>query len=232
MVRMLDDDEADTHEVRIRSENGVTQSRSLTIISESGLYNCILRSQRPEAKRFRKWVTSEVLPTLRRTGTYTLDVAQVSPPPIPMEISERGATLIAANRTFREFYRTGLTLRLSRARAAEKANAVAFIHTGINVLEELNVKPLEIEVSELTHRYTPTDGMPDALREWVAAQTSPFTLADTAQCLGIDPEKLSETRGLQTRIGDALRLLGCAKFRSATGGRGYYYRRTTPVGNN
>nr|WP_325195610.1 phage antirepressor [uncultured Oscillibacter sp.] len=40
------------------------------IINESGLYNVILRSDKPEAKPFRKWVTSEVLPTIRRHGMY------------------------------------------------------------------------------------------------------------------------------------------------------------------
>lgn len=40
-------------------------------INESGLYNVILRSDKPEAKPFRKWVTSEVLPAIRKTGTYS-----------------------------------------------------------------------------------------------------------------------------------------------------------------
>lgn len=42
-----------------------------TIISESGLYSVILRSDKPQAKPFRKWVTSEVLPAIRKTGSYT-----------------------------------------------------------------------------------------------------------------------------------------------------------------
>lgn len=44
--------------------------QEMTIINESGLYNVILRSDKPEAKPFRKWVTSEVLPTIRRHGMY------------------------------------------------------------------------------------------------------------------------------------------------------------------
>lgn len=44
-----------------------------TIINESGLYSLIMRSRKPEAKAFRKWVTSEVLPAIRRTGSYALD---------------------------------------------------------------------------------------------------------------------------------------------------------------
>ena len=57
-------------------EKGVRQMdtpggrQEMSIISESGLYNVILRSDKPEAKPFRKWVTSEVLPAIRKTGMY------------------------------------------------------------------------------------------------------------------------------------------------------------------
>lgn len=44
--------------------------RSVQIVNESGLYDVIIRSDKPEAKAFRKWVTSEVLPTIRKTGAY------------------------------------------------------------------------------------------------------------------------------------------------------------------
>lgn len=46
------------------------QNREMYIINESGLYNVILRSDKPEAKPFRKWVTSEVLPSIRKHGAY------------------------------------------------------------------------------------------------------------------------------------------------------------------
>jgi len=42
----------------------------MTTVNESGLYNVILRSDKPEAKQFRKWITSEVLPSIRRHGMY------------------------------------------------------------------------------------------------------------------------------------------------------------------
>lgn len=44
-----------------------------TIVNESGLYAVILRSDKPQAKAFRKWVTSEVLPSIRKTGKYETD---------------------------------------------------------------------------------------------------------------------------------------------------------------
>ncbi|MCC7571070.1 phage antirepressor KilAC domain-containing protein [Candidatus Micrarchaeota archaeon] len=45
-------------------------NQELTVVSESGLYNVILRSDKPEAKKFKRWVTHEVLPTIRRHGAY------------------------------------------------------------------------------------------------------------------------------------------------------------------
>lgn len=45
------------------------------IINESGLYSVILRSDKPEAKQFKRWVTHEVLPSIRRTGGYSVDRA-------------------------------------------------------------------------------------------------------------------------------------------------------------
>ncbi|BDG67908.1 phage antirepressor [Enterococcus innesii] len=47
------------------------QSREMTIINESGLYSMILKSKLPNARKFKRWVTSEVLPTIRKTGSYT-----------------------------------------------------------------------------------------------------------------------------------------------------------------
>lgn len=44
--------------------------RQMNVINESGLFSLILRSDKPEAKRFKKWVTSEVLPAIRKTGSY------------------------------------------------------------------------------------------------------------------------------------------------------------------
>lgn len=54
------------------------------IISESGLYALIFRSRKEKAKTFRRWVTSEVLPAIRRTGAYSL-AASFSNPPAPVE---------------------------------------------------------------------------------------------------------------------------------------------------
>lgn len=49
------------------------QKRDLLFVTESGLYALIIRSNKPEARKFRKWITSEVLPALRKYGTYSIN---------------------------------------------------------------------------------------------------------------------------------------------------------------
>ncbi|MEK1389061.1 Bro-N domain-containing protein, partial [Limosilactobacillus fermentum] len=46
------------------------QNREMKVINESGLYSLILSSKLPSAKKFKRWVTSEVLPAIRKTGAY------------------------------------------------------------------------------------------------------------------------------------------------------------------
>jgi len=57
------------------SFDGIRGNPNMTIISESGLYNVILRSDKPEAKQFKRWVTHEVLPSIRKTGAYALPIS-------------------------------------------------------------------------------------------------------------------------------------------------------------
>lgn len=61
----LDDDEKGVHQMD--TPGGV---QKVTVINESGLYNVIIRSDKPNAKAFRKWITSEVIPSIRKTGGY------------------------------------------------------------------------------------------------------------------------------------------------------------------
>jgi prophage antirepressor-like protein len=67
LCRRLDDDDRGTHQVS--TPGGAQQA---TVITESGLYTAVLGSQLADARPFKQWVTREVLPTLRRTGTYSM----------------------------------------------------------------------------------------------------------------------------------------------------------------
>lgn len=84
-LRRLDDDEKMT----INSIEGHSGQRGgaqfFNIINESGLYSLIMTSRKPQAKAFRRWVTGEVLPAIRRTGRYETQQAL----PAPEELLKR-----------------------------------------------------------------------------------------------------------------------------------------------
>jgi prophage antirepressor-like protein len=66
-VERLDEDEK-----LIRTLHVSGQQRSIWTVNEPGLYSLIIRSNKPEAKKFKQWITHEVLPTIRKTGQYAI----------------------------------------------------------------------------------------------------------------------------------------------------------------
>lgn len=68
--RHVEDEDKQTHQISASGQN-----RNMIIINESGLYSLILSSKLPNAKKFKRWVTSEVLPAIRKTGAYVTTTA-------------------------------------------------------------------------------------------------------------------------------------------------------------
>lgn len=81
----LDEDEKSS----IRLTDGTLGNPNRAIINEAGLYSLVLRSDKPEAKTFRRWVTHDVLPTIGRTGSYS------AAPVLPQDYEEALAALLA-----------------------------------------------------------------------------------------------------------------------------------------
>lgn len=79
VAKFVDDEDKQKHQFDSSGQN-----REMVIISESGLYSLIFGSKLESAKRFKKWVTSEVLPSIRKTGNY----GQPKLPENPMELLE------------------------------------------------------------------------------------------------------------------------------------------------
>ncbi|RDH41530.1 BRO family protein [Zooshikella ganghwensis] len=89
MTRFLDDDEKGPH--ILRTPGG---SQELQAINESGLYSAILKSRRPEAKQFKRWVTHEVLPSIRKNGGYIAGQENDSPELIMAKALKMANTII------------------------------------------------------------------------------------------------------------------------------------------
>lgn len=68
-IQALDEDEKRVSKIPTPSNGGYS---SVNLISEAGLYTLLMRSNKKEAKPFRRWVTHEVLPSIRRTGSYSV----------------------------------------------------------------------------------------------------------------------------------------------------------------
>lgn len=71
------------------------QRREVSLINESGLYSLILSSKLPAAKDFKRWVTSEVLPSIRKTGSYRIQSSRVTPEELEVRKIEAQANLNA-----------------------------------------------------------------------------------------------------------------------------------------
>lgn len=81
---------------QIATPSGVQE---MTIINESGLYSLVLSSKLPSAKKFRRWVTAEVLPSIRKTGGYNLPKDYPSALRALADAEEKRLALVAENET-------------------------------------------------------------------------------------------------------------------------------------
>lgn len=98
-VSRLDDDER-----KLLKNNSVTngdgvinqalnENQQINLINESGLYSLVFASRKPEAKMFRKWVTSELLPTIRKTGSYAMTTADTTAALLEQDLAVTESTL-------------------------------------------------------------------------------------------------------------------------------------------
>ena len=92
------------------NESFTVNGTNVTLINESGLYSLILSSKLPSAKRFKRWVTSEVLPSLRRSGHYTTGGESGAAPQRMLTVDDyfKAASIISTCRNERLPYVLGL----------------------------------------------------------------------------------------------------------------------------
>ena len=108
--------------------------QQITVINESGLYSLIFASKLPSAKRFKRWVTSEVLPMLRKTGKYSMTDDEPEQPPVSLKERMEIAKLIAKT-------------------PKNRLHMVAKIFEpvlGVEITPQIDISPTEIDPEEAT----------------------------------------------------------------------------------
>lgn len=99
MTRSMDDDEKG-----VRTLHTPGGEQEMTVVNEPGLYSAIIRSTIPQAREFKRWITHDVLPTIRKTGRYGSDVDMLAALPssaalkLAAEAAARAEALEAENR--------------------------------------------------------------------------------------------------------------------------------------
>lgn len=93
----LDDEEKGVHTM-----DTLGGRQKVATINESGLYSLILRSRKPEAKAFKRWITGTVLPTIRKTGAYSTAPALTGPALMAAALIEAQSTLAAKDAVIAE----------------------------------------------------------------------------------------------------------------------------------
>lgn len=111
VAERLDEDER--NQIPLPHPQNPERTVAMTVISEAGLYNVIIRSDKPEAKAFKRWVTHEVLPSIRKNGAYA--VAEQKLP--QLTINELILKMAESNV---ELERKVLTLEASQAEISQK----------------------------------------------------------------------------------------------------------------
>lgn len=235
-VSRLDEDERSDVGVSDTSSNGVVQARSFLAVSEPGVYKLCFRSNKPEAKRLIRWLTHDVLPSLRRTGRYELPDTTPEPPPVPVAANHRADVLVSAARGFNALVRTGRTVGLSRIRAVRSANEATVRATGIDLIDELDAHDVICPSAEQAEFNAAVAGLVDIwagqIARWLSGQAPgdddyPPRLRDGAPiawtttdevlqyALGLDPAR--NDRPAQMRIAAVMRSLGWQQVRTLAG---------------
>lgn len=165
VVRYLDEDERGG--CLVDTPSGTQQ---MVTVNEPGLYSMILRSRKAEAKVFKRWITHEVIPTIRKTGSYGVERSWQD-----MSLEEQSLHVITQQRDLLETQRRELTVVKPKAEAWDSlvGNSGSWsFNDSAKVLHEKNVidigeKRLVKWLVESGYLYRDTKGRPHAYQRYI-----------------------------------------------------------------
>ncbi len=216
MTRHLDDDEKGLSIVQTLGGN-----QELLAINEPGLYSAILRSRKAEAKRFKRWVTHEVLPALRKHGAYVMPTAQQASEAADAPMSPRveADQIVSAGRVFRSLFTTARSMGMPRRLAATRANQATEHAIGYDLAAALGASDW-LEGSDLPTPHRKQYELQESIRAHLQANDWPqgITTQQVIEAIGLQTHK-----GTQMATGQCLQLLGYTRTRATSAGRPWVY---------
>lgn len=190
----LDDDEKNT----LCLAEGIRGNPNVTIINEPGLYSVILRSDKPEAKEFKRWICHEVLPAIRKTGSYS--TAKPSIHMMKLANETEGLVKLATL-----FGLKGNQALLSASSAAQRL-------LGVNPLEIMDI---QLEAPSQQRHMTPTQ-IGEELEKLTGRKHSARMINNTLLELGYQIKTAAGWQASETAISEGLAVLkDTGKKRSA-----------------
>lgn len=129
VAKSIDEDDLSTAEVI----DSMGRNQTARVVAEPGVYQLVFQSRKPEAREFRRWVTREVLPTIRQTGSYTAELPKDYPSALralasqfeeKQALAARNAELEPAAQAWDELVDAGTTLDVAAAAKKLRENGV------------------------------------------------------------------------------------------------------------
>ena len=124
--------------------NTLGGKQELSTVSESGLYKLVFKSRKPSAQKFQTWITSEVLPEIRKTGSYS----------VKMSDNGRLKVIPAAEPVFRSLISVAQLFGLEENQVLLYANKATLRETGIDFQ---NILQIELKSTTQVRQFTPTE---------------------------------------------------------------------------
>lgn len=220
----------DADEKGVNSIHTLGGNQEMTVINEPGLYSLVLGSRKAEAKRFKRWVTHDVLPSLRKHGAYVMPTAEPANDggDAPMAAHIEADQVVSAGRVFRALFTTARSMGMARRLAATRANQAAERATGIDLAAELGASAW-LEGADLPGPQRKHYELQQNLRAHLVANDWPHAI--TTQQV-IEAMSLTLDKGTQMAVGQCLQLLGYKRTRmgstTSNSPRPYFYVLSQP----
>ena len=196
-------------DVRQRLSDGVVSTQPIidsmnrvqnaNFVNEDGLYDVILDSRKPEAKQFRKWVTSEVLPAIRKHGGY-LTSQKIEEVLLTPDTIIQLATALKEERAAREIAQKQLQFQAPIIQYANEVLSSTSGHTSTTIASELNMSAITLNQLLVKAKFIRKTGKHGEYSICASHQGRGYIITDTHKYTHEDKETKEQKTGTRIEI--------------------------------